>query len=77
MTVSEESRRRSFFPTIIRDIETMMTSSVQFGLRKRQKIDVPPQAFSEESDEESNPQLSEGDVDAKVKQLQASKGEYV
>ncbi len=55
----------------------MMTSSVQFGLRKRQKIDVPPQAFSEESDEESNPQLSEGDVDAKVKQLQASKGEYV
>lgn len=52
-----------------------MTSTVHFGLRKRQKIDVPPQAFSEESDEESNPQLSEEDLNAKVKQLQVSKGE--
>ncbi len=50
-----------------------MTSSVQFGLRKRQKVDVFPQAFSEESDEESNPQLSEGDVNAQVKQLQVNR----
>ena len=50
-----------------------MTSSVQFGLRKRQKVDVSPQAFSEESDEESNPQLSEGDVNAQVNQLQVNR----
>ncbi|BDA43397.1 probable tetratricopeptide repeat protein 33 [Coccomyxa sp. Obi] len=48
----------------------MMKSSVQFGLRKRQKVDAPPQAFSDESDEESIPQLSEENVNAKVKQLQ-------
>lgn len=47
-----------------------MTTSVQFGLRKRQKIDVTPQAFRDDSDEDSDPHLSEEDVNAEVKQLQ-------
>ncbi len=46
-----------------------MSSSIHFGLRKRQKIEVPPQAFSD-PDEDSDLPESEQDVEAQVKQLQ-------
>lgn len=46
-----------------------MSSSIQFGLRKRQKIEQPPQAFSD-PDEDSDLPGSEQDVEAQIKQLQ-------
>ncbi|EIE22408.1 TPR-like protein [Coccomyxa subellipsoidea C-169] len=52
-----------------------MSSSIHFGLRKRQKIEVPPQAFSD-PDEDSDLPESEQDVEAQVKQLQEEGSRY-